>query len=99
MKGLLYAILLVAAFWYISKFSIILAIIAGVALIAFILWNRRAVILTQMANQAYFVKGDEEKALKNYKSAYKTGIMTSDCKVSFAAFCMYTEWMITGFCI
>ena len=91
MKRLLYTILLVAAFWYISKFSIVLAIIIGLALMAFILWSRRASILTQMASQAYFVRGDEEKALKNYKTAYKTGIMTSDCKVSFAAFCLYTD--------
>lgn len=91
MKKLLYTVLLVAGFWYISKFSIVLAIIAGLALMAFILWNRRAAILTQMANQAYFVRGDEEKALNNYKAAYKTGIMSSDCKISFAAFCLYTE--------
>lgn len=92
MKSLLYTVLIFGAFWFVSKsFGIFATILLGLFLVAFIIWNRRASILTQMASQAYFVRGDEEKALKNYKAAYKTGIMTSNCKISFAAFCLYTD--------
>ncbi len=88
----LFAVAIFAAFLYASKYlgSVITTIIA-VVLIAFLLWNRRALILTQLASQAYFVKGDKDSAYKKYQAAYDTGLMTSNCKVSFAAFCLYTE--------
>ncbi len=92
MKGLLYIIGIFALFYFVTPIvGIIGSVIIAVLLIAVLLWSRRASILTQLASQAYFVRGDEEKALKNYKAAYKTGIMTSNCKVSFAAFCLYTD--------
>ena len=92
MKSLLITVAIFAAFWFLAPVLGFFGVLAlSLLLIAFLVWNKRAVILTHLASQAYFVKGDREKALQRYQSAYNTGIMTPSCKISYAAFCLYTD--------
>lgn len=91
MKSLLYVIAVFAAFWFVSvNFGLIASLALALVLIACILWNKRITLITYFASQAYFVKGDKEKAYNLYQSAYKSGLMTPGGKVSFGAFCLYT---------
>lgn len=90
MKTLLYAAGIFAVFYFVAMYNIFLAMILAVAVVAVILWNKRVVINTYLASQAYFVKGDREKAYRKYQSAYDSGLMTPSGKLSFAAFCLYT---------
>ncbi len=91
MKNLLYAIAIFGVFWFVTtNFGIIASLVLALLLIACIIWNKRVMITTYLASQAYFVKGDREKAYNRYQSAYKSGYMTPDGKISFAAFCLYT---------
>ena len=88
-KSLIYSIIAFIVLWLVSKtYGIIPALGLALIAIAVLLWNRRATILTQMAAQAYYVKGNVEKGEKLYKMAYKTGLMTADCKISYSSFCL-----------
>lgn len=79
----------VLALWIISKWLGIWVSL-GIVLIGvlIIMWNRRASILTQFAAQAYYIKGDTKKGEKLYKMAYKTGMMTANCKLAYSSFCL-----------
>lgn len=89
MKNLLYIIAFAAVIWFIGKHLGILAATAvTIVFLAFMAWNRRALILTQLATQAYFVKGDVKKGEKYYKAAYKTGLMNAQSKISYSSFCL-----------
>lgn len=89
MKIFIYAIAVFAVFWFVNKSFGTLATIAVTALgILALLWNRRAVIMTQLASQAYFINGNVEKGEKLYKAAYKTGLMNANCKLSYSSFCL-----------
>lgn len=88
-SSLIYSIAIVAGLWFVSKlFGIWVAIGVTAVLILVTLWNRRASLLTQLASQAYYIKGDSEKGEKLYKMAYKTGLMTADCKIAYSSFCL-----------
>ncbi len=89
MKTLLYIIVAVGAFMLVkSMFGAIAATLLTVVAIAAMLWSRRAIIYTQSANNAYFIRGNAEKAKKLYEKAYKTLDMTPQCKISYSSFCM-----------
>lgn len=89
MKKLLYAALFFLGFMYINKFfGIWVSIAVLLIIIAIVMWNRRALILTQMATQSYYIKGNVEKGEKFYKMAYKTGNMDAQSKISYSAFCL-----------
>ncbi len=59
-----------------------------ILVIAVLMWNKRAVILTRHAGQMYYMNGDVEKAAKFYEKAYKTGLMDAGCKISYSSFCL-----------
>ncbi len=63
----------------------------GILILIYLIFSRRITIITYLASQAYFVKGNTDKAYKYYLKAYKTGAMKSSDKISFAAFCLYTD--------
>lgn len=89
MKSLLYTVLFVAAIYLINRtYGILVSSLFTVIVLAVILYNRRATILTRLANQAYYIKGNTQKAEKLYEAAYKTGIMTPQCKISYSSFCL-----------
>ena len=54
----------------------------------YLCWKRRATILTQLASQSYFIKGNAQKGEKFYEMAYKTGAMNADCKIAYSSFCL-----------
>ncbi len=89
MKKILYAAALFVALYMINNAFGILAAFGVVAvLIACLCYSKRAILMTQSANQHYFVKGNVEKAKKLYEKAYKTGDMTPACKLAYSAFCL-----------
>ncbi len=91
MKTLLYSLAIVLVLFFVAtKFGPIPCILLALALIGFILWNKRIVLKTYLASQAYFIKGDKEKAYRLYQSAYNSGMMSQGGKISFAGFCLYT---------
>ena len=62
MKNLLYVVAFFAAFWLIGQyFGALVGFGALLVVIAILMWNRRALILTQLATQAYYIKGNVEK--------------------------------------
>lgn len=67
-----------------------MACLLGLLLLVLIyfLWKKRAVIITQIASQNYFIKGDAQKGKKFYEMAYKTGTMNPDCKIAYSSFCL-----------
>ncbi len=83
------ALLFTAGAWLVGKMfgTACLLCLLLIALI-YILWKRRAVILTQVASQSYFIKGDAQKGKKFYEKAYKTGAMTPDSKIAYSSFCL-----------
>ncbi len=88
-KPIFYIILLLLAFWLVNRaygtlagFGLVL-VVAGV-----MLWKRRATIFTQLASQAYYVKGDAQKGERLFKKAYNTGLMTPQCKIAYSSFCL-----------
>ena len=85
MKTLLYIAGIILLFWLLGP-AIGLAVTFVV--IAVILWNRRALILTQLASQTYYIKGNVEKGERLFQKAYKTGLMTAECKISYSSFCL-----------
>lgn len=85
MKTLLYVIGFIALFYFLGPW---LGIAATLIIVAFVAWNRRAIILTQLASQAYYIKGNVEKGEKLYQKAYKSGLMTAECKISYSSFCL-----------
>lgn len=88
-KSLTYVIVSLAVFYFINKtYGLLPAIGLLLAVVAFLLWDKRASVLTQMAIQAYFVNGDTEKGEQFYKMAYKTGLMNANCKISYSSFCL-----------
>lgn len=81
--------LLLAALWIVNQmFGLLAAAGLLVVLVAVLLWKRRAILLTQLAAQTYYVKGNADKGEKLYRMAYKTGLMTADCKISYSSFCL-----------
>ena len=92
MKSLLYIVAIFALFYFVTHFiGIVGSIIVALLIVAAILWSKRYNIKINLAYQAYFVRGDEEKANEIYKSVYKSGMMSPSAKVTYAAFCLYTE--------
>ena len=88
-KSLIYTVLAFLAFWIINRmYGMLAALGLLVIIIVALIWKRRASILTQLAAQAYYVKGNAEKGEKLYQMAYKTGLMTPDCKISYSSFCL-----------
>ena len=88
-KTLIYAGLVFAGLWIINRvYGIVAALVVLIIVIAALMWKRRATILTQMAAQAYYIKGNAEKGEKLYKAAYKTGLMTPECKIAYSSFCL-----------
>ena len=82
-------LLIILALVFINKsMGAFAASIAVVLLVAFILWNRRVIITTQRASNAYFIKHNVQKAAALYEKAYKSGEMPSDCKVNYSSFCI-----------
>ena len=67
-----------------------MACLLGLLLLVLIyfLWKKRAVIITQIASQNYFIKGDAQKGKKFYEMAYKTGTMNPDFKIAYSSFCL-----------
>ncbi|MBQ2888935.1 MAG: tetratricopeptide repeat protein [Clostridia bacterium] len=89
MKNLLYVVAFFGAFWLIGQyFGALVAFAALLIVVAVLLWNRRALILTQLASQAYYIKGNVEKGEKLYQKAYKTGLMNAQAKISYSSFCL-----------
>lgn len=89
MKKLWKYLLIILAFVFIKKsMGTLAAIIALLLAIAFILWNRRVIITTQIASNAYFIKHNVEKAARLYEKAYKSGEMPANCKVNYSSFCL-----------
>ncbi len=92
MKSFLWIFVIFLAITYLGKFlSPPALIVLGLIIAGVFIFSRRVTILTYLASQAYFIKNDNEKAFKRYKAAYDTGMMKSSDKVSFAAFCLYTD--------
>lgn len=88
-KSLIYAGLLFLAFWIVnSMYGIAVSLGLLLIVIAALMWKRRATILTQLASQAYYIKGNTEKGEKLYQMAYKTGLMTPNCKIAYSSFCL-----------
>ncbi len=88
-KSLIYGLVIFLALWFVSKqFGFLAASVVAMIFIAILIYNRRATLLTRFASQAYFIRGDVEKADKLYKKAYKTGLMDATCKTSYSAFCL-----------
>lgn len=89
MKKILYAILLFLVLYVVTNTAGFPAALGLVAvIIAFLCYSKRAILMTQSANQHYFVKGNVEKAKKLYEKAYKTGDMPPECKLAYSAFCL-----------
>lgn len=89
MKNILYFVVFILAFMFVkSSFGLIAACLLTLVVIAALLYTRRALLYTQMANNAYFIKGNKKKAQRLYEKAYKTLDMTSQCKISYSSFCL-----------
>lgn len=86
---LTYVLLSIAALWIIKK-MFGTAVVLGLLLLCviYLLWKKRATIITQIASQNYFIKGDAKKGKKFYEMAYKTGVMNADCKIAYSSFCL-----------
>lgn len=85
MKTLVYIAAFFALFYF---FGPLVGTVVTLAVVAFVAWNRRAIILTQLASQSYYIKGNVEKGEKLFQKAYKTGLMTAECKISYSSFCL-----------
>jgi len=82
-------ILVFAVLWIVSKmYGFLAATGIALVLILILMWNRRASIITQFATRAYYVNGDVKKGEKLFKMAYKTGLMTAECKIAYSSFCL-----------
>lgn len=89
MKKILYVVAAFAVLWYISSaYGILTATGLLFVVLAVLAWNRRAGILTNLASQVYYVKGNVEKGEKLFQKAYKTGLMTPECKIAYSSFCL-----------
>ena len=89
MKKLFYAIAVFLVLYVVSNaFGFLAAFGIVAAFVACLCYVKRAVLMTQSANQHYFGKGDVEKAKKLYEKAYKTGDMTPECKLAYSSFCL-----------
>ena len=82
-------LLFTAAAWVVGK-VLGMVYLLGLLLLAliYVLWRKRATILTQIASQNYFIKGNAEKGKKFYEMAYRTGAMNPDCKIAYSSFCL-----------
>ena len=59
MKSLIYGLLLALLLWYVNgSFGTLAAVGMGVAILLVFIWIRRAALLTHIAVQAYYIKGD-----------------------------------------
>ncbi len=88
-KTVIYGLALTFLFWFIgSRFGVLIALGIGLLLFAMLVWSRRAALFTQFAVQAYYIEGDKEKGEKYFKKAYKTGLMTPECKIQYSSFCL-----------
>ena len=97
MKKILYAIGLFLVLYVFNKKFGFLSTLGLVALIiAFLCYTKRATLITQSANQHYFVKGNVEKAKKLYEKAYKTGDMSPQCKLAYSSFCLRENYFDKG---
>lgn len=88
MSKLLYFIAIFAVLWFAKRYGFWAASGILLLIILFTIWKKRAKLLTVLASQAYFGKGDVQKGEKYYKAAYNTGIMTADNKISYSSFCL-----------
>ena len=88
-RTLIYGLISTLFFWFIgSQFGILVALGVGLLLLAVLVWSRRAALFTQFAVQAYYIKGDKVKGENYFKKAYKTGMMTPECKIQYSSFCL-----------
>lgn len=88
-KTLIYGLVLTFLIWFIgSRFGVLVALGIGLLLLVILIWKRRALLFTQFAVQAYYIKGNKEKGEKYFKKAYNTGIMTPECKIQYSSFCL-----------
>ncbi|MBR1970343.1 MAG: tetratricopeptide repeat protein [Clostridia bacterium] len=82
-------IFLFLGFFVLNKYFGILAGAAFIVLVLlFLIWNNRATIMTRIATQAYFIRGEKEKSAKLFEKAYKTEMMTSNSKIYYSSFCL-----------
>lgn len=89
MKSLAYTIGLFISFLLVKRVFGFLAALAMLLIVALVVvWSRRALLLTHFATQKYYVNGDVEKGEKLFQKAYKTGLMTPACKISYSSFCL-----------
>ena len=89
MTKILYAVALFLILYVVNNaFGLLAASALVVAIVAVICYMKRATLMTQSANQHYFIKGNVEKAKKLYEKAYKTGEMKPECKLAYSAFCL-----------
>lgn len=97
MKTIVYGFLYALALWFIANnYGWPIAVGVGVAVVLFFIWIRRAALLTQLAMQAYFIKGDAVKGEKYFRRAHKTGSMSPECKLQYSAFCLRENDFKTG---
>lgn len=97
MKSLIYGLLLALLLWYVNgSFGTLAAVGMGVAILLVFIWVRRAALLTHIAVQAYYIKGDAKKGEKYFKMAHKTGSMTPECKIQYSSFCLRENDFRTG---
>ena len=89
MKRLLYIGAFFAVFWLIGQyFGALVGFAALLIAVAVLVWNRRALLLTQLASQEYYIRGNVKKGEKLYQMAYKTGLMNAQSKISYSSFCL-----------
>ena len=88
MNKVLKYVLIAAAIYFAAKLAgFFWSAVILLAICIFIVYNRRAVIMTRMAMRAYY-GGDVKKGEKWFEKAYKTGEMTPECKIAYSSFCL-----------
>lgn len=89
MKSLLYIAAVVLGFMAIKNAVSTLAAFGFILVVILVLlYVRRAALLSRLATQTYYIKGNAEKASKLFEMAYKTGEMPQQCKISYSSFCL-----------
>ena len=89
MNKVLKYVLIAAAIYFAAKLAgFFWSAVILFAICIFIVYNRRAVIMTRMAMRAYFGGGDVKKGEQWFEKAYKTGEMTPECKIAYSSFCL-----------
>ena len=88
-KKLFYGILILLLFWFVNHiYGALAAVGVGIVLVLILCWMRRATIYTQIAVQAYYIKGDAAKGEKYFEKAHKTGSMSPECKIQYSSYCL-----------